>query len=46
VELVIGLIVGVLAIVVANQWHQLEQEIKSSEAYYRQVVVISKTSDL
>jgi uncharacterized membrane-anchored protein YhcB (DUF1043 family) len=44
VELVVGVIVGCLAIAVANQWHQLEKEIKRSEAYYQKAVSVAKTS--
>jgi hypothetical protein len=46
VELCSGVIVGVLAIAVAYQWQQLQEELRKADARYQRAVYMSKNSNL
>lgn len=45
-QLVSGVVVGVLAIAVAYQWQQLQEELKKADARYQKAVFLAKQSEL
>ncbi|MCU0536496.1 MAG: hypothetical protein MUD14_21620 [Hydrococcus sp. Prado102] len=45
-QLVSGVILGVLAIAVAYQWQELQEELKKADLRYQKAVHLSKNSNL
>jgi hypothetical protein len=45
-QLVSGVVLGVLAIAVAYQWQQLQEELQKADARYQKAIILSKQSEL
>lgn len=45
-QLVSGVVLGVLAIAVAYQWQELQEELKKADARYQKAIYMSKNSNL